>query len=495
MATSRLAPRPAAATSLFAPSAKYVVLFTFLLVGMVIFVTVMSPISFTTESGGTAAHDDDDDGMHIENAFRGEMKEAAGKLKKSTKDNNKSTNSNKNKIGDVPVPATASVQTSKNLPPQESAQEEEQIEEEDEFRAELKQEVEALNEHKAEKGAGTAPVTPSSPVVSATSSSSATNGGSQLITVGGYESDATVRFGWETPPVDASRRLNQCQVVKKDPFERCGPFLVGLGAMKCGSTSFLLYMMEHPQLKHNKFKRAGEQHYFSFHFKKPIQSYLDTMASFTEENYKGRVNIEKSPSYLITPGTARKMKKSLPDVNLVVLLRDPVDRAYSHFAFWDDKGVNKKDNLRFEQAITKDMNYMTNNCSALRTNNINEGWRWSDITSCYPTPTSFNHFGYVQRGVYVDQLMMWFSVYPREQIYIIKSEDMFANPELELQKATRWLGLTNYDWKLANLKAKNTSSNDKTERDPAMVKMLQDFYRPHNHRLSKLLGRDLTWGY
>ena len=239
------------------------------------------------------------------------------------------------------------------------------------------------------------------------------------------------------------------------------PNFIIIGAQKSGTTSLLQYLREHPEIgaTHKK-----EVHFFSWWYDKGLDWYR---AHFPFEGEKPLIG-EASPSYLLHPGVPARLHAVLPDVKLLVMLRNPVDRAYSHHQMNVRKGV---DPLPFEEAIAREP-------ERLRLNNGSDlGWRDSSFIS------------YLSRGLYADQLEGWLDYFPREHVKVIKSEAFFADPELGLREALAFLDLAPCPLERYDVYNPGTYADMR----PEIRERLTRYFAPHNQHLYELLGEDLGW--
>ena len=102
-------------------------------------------------------------------------------------------------------------------------------------------------------------------------------------------------------------------------------------------------------------------------------------------------------------------------------------------------------------------------------------------------------WSYIARGHYADQLEAYLQVYPREQLLVLRSEDLFSVPQSAVDQTTRFLGLE--DMRLHHKEVRNEGTYSKSD-DPLSAPLRQqltDYFRPHNTRLSELLGQDFVW--
>lgn len=195
-------------------------------------------------------------------------------------------------------------------------------------------------------------------------------------------------------------------------------FLV-IGAYKSGTTSLHNYLKQHPDIFIPDVK---EPNYFAFldaknptenpAYKKSIKTSKDYMQLFNEAGSKKAIG-EISPEYMSSSGSAaRAINSRLPDVKLIAILRNPVERAYSDYLMYFQKGFDKEPN--FMEALRKQGERM------------NRG-----------DPTGF----YISTGFYGKQLAPYYELFPRQQLKIVLFEDLVSTPYLLLQELFSFLGV------------------------------------------------------
>ncbi len=241
--------------------------------------------------------------------------------------------------------------------------------------------------------------------------------------------------------------------------ERRLPDFVIVGTQRGGTTSLYRYLSEHPDVTPAWRK---EVHFFDRYYGKGMEWYR---AHFPTRDEAGVVG-EASPYYLFHPAVPDRIRAVVPRAKFIALLRNPVDRAYSQYQMNLRKGF---ETLSFEDAIDQER----------------ERLNGSDD----PTSRAWRHFSYLTRGVYIEQLNRWLSVFPSEQLLVVKSEEFYQNPEQVLHQTLAYLGLR--PWSPAAFKAYHLAQY--AEMDAATRKRLVDFYAPYNQHLYALLGRDLGW--
>jgi len=182
---------------------------------------------------------------------------------------------------------------------------------------------------------------------------------------------------------------------------------------------------------------------------------------------------EASPYYLFHPHVPRRVYELLPRVKLIVLLRNPVDRACSHYFQQVSKG---REALSLIDALRTEDERVRADLERLRTDE---------------TFYSFNHrhYSYLARGVYIDQFEQWMKFFARDQMLILKSEDLDRDPAAVMRGVFTFLELP--PWSLSEYPRHHLSSYPPP--DAATRAYLLDYFRPHNERLYDFLGVNFGW--
>ncbi len=252
-------------------------------------------------------------------------------------------------------------------------------------------------------------------------------------------------------------------------------FLV-LSAGRCGSTSLFASLEEHPQVLPPAHK---EVHFFDRNYARGLEYYrrffpLGVRRRARTRRVNGPVlSGEATTYYLLHPAVAGRAHASIPDARIVAILRDPVDRAYSHYQLSVRYGV---EDLSFEEALEAEPTRIAGAEERLL----------ADATFEHPAH-SFN--AYVERGMYLDQLLRWEELFGRERLLFVRSEDSFADPVGVVGQVTGFLGLEPHPGPLPA--AKNVASYDTMK--PETRRRLREVYAEPNRRLEEHLGRDLQW--
>ncbi|MCU1449567.1 MAG: sulfotransferase, partial [Acidimicrobiales bacterium] len=165
---------------------------------------------------------------------------------------------------------------------------------------------------------------------------------------------------------------------------------------------------------------------------------------------------------------------TVPDAKLIVLLRDPVARAYSH---WQHTAARGLDPLPFDEALASEVERLAGEEERLASD---------------PNYRSDAHrlWSYASRGRYADQLERWLERYPRRQLLVLFSHDLYRDPSGTHSRALEFLGLP-----AAPLDAypRYTRRAGDTRMSEHARRRLATELVPHNRRLAALLGRDPGW--
>jgi hypothetical protein len=253
------------------------------------------------------------------------------------------------------------------------------------------------------------------------------------------------------------------------------PQFIIIGAQRCGTTSLYRNLTEHPCVA-AAFKK--EVHFFDHQFERGVLWYRAHFPATFYRWYASRrfaraiITGEASPYYLFDPRAPLRIKKMLPDVKLLAILRNPVDRAYSQYHMNRRKGF---ETLAFPAAIDA------------------EPQRLKEAETDAPaddfSTLERRHFSYVARGIYVDQLKAWHEHFDAEQLLILRSEDFQVDPGQTLDAVYRFLRLPPH----TIVDPEKSHVAEYEPMDAAVRSSLIDMFRPHNRRLEDYLGRRLNW--
>ena len=179
------------------------------------------------------------------------------------------------------------------------------------------------------------------------------------------------------------------------------------------------------------------------------------------------VSGEATQRYFANPDVPGRMRRVLPDVRLIVILRNPVERAYSEYRM---RLRNQRESRSFEDAINGEKKSLSGG----------EEISWDP-------DGSFRYYtSYLRKGHYADHLANWFGHYDRSRFLLLSTERIGADPQGTLDKSFEFLGLEPFE--AGGLKNSNVGTYEGM--NPDTRRMLVDHFRPHNERLYRLLEEE-----
>jgi hypothetical protein len=279
-------------------------------------------------------------------------------------------------------------------------------------------------------------------------------------------------------PVAARRQTGWYMRLMTAPRRALPDFLI-IGAQKSGTSSLYNHLLEHPLIAAPLRK---EVHYFDHnHFRgqKWYRAHFTlarTLEGTSRTGGNRRITGEASPSYLLHPLAAERTAGLLPGAKLIVLLRNPIARAYSHY---QHKVTAQREKLPFVEAL------------ALEEARI-QGEREKLLRNQRYDAKALFDYSYLTRGIYADQLRLWYDHFPREQMLVLRAEDFFADTPAAVHQVVGFLGLQQSDWAPQKLDASNVGSYHEPMASDVRAQ-LAEYYAPHNDRLYRLVGRDFGW--
>lgn len=215
--------------------------------------------------------------------------------------------------------------------------------------------------------------------------------------------------------------------------ERVVPDFLIIGAQKSGTT-FLMSALE--QSRNFLMPALKEIHYFDINFRKSELWYRGLLPRQVDMSGRARelgsrtITGEASPYYMYYPHAAGRAHSIVPNAKIIAILRDPVERAISHYYHskaWgfetlsiDEAFDAEESRLAPEkQRVASDPNY---------------------------TSRTMGNFSYVDRGHYVGQLKNWEQYFTRNRMLILDSRSLFTAPQATLQDVCRFLEIPNFEY-------------------------------------------------
>jgi len=245
------------------------------------------------------------------------------------------------------------------------------------------------------------------------------------------------------------------------------PDFLAIGAEKSGTSSLYLYLVQHPQILEPTQK---EIYYFTHYFDLTIDWYLAHFPPIPKKAVSFLTG-EATPHYLYNSNNAaQRIFDLFPDIKLIAILRNPIERAISDYHQSVRLG---RETRSLELAITSEIEIIGNFKNPLQADRT----YWS------------SQKGYLFRGLYIYFLEQWMALFPKEQFLILNSEYFFTNPGSQMKQVFDFLGLP--DHQLSEYIKYNSGHYEPI--DDLLRSKLIAFFEPHNQKLEKYLGRPFNW--
>ena len=283
--------------------------------------------------------------------------------------------------------------------------------------------------------------------------------------LGNFVSATRRRLGAATQSIRLRCRRLTSQV-------RADPGFLIIGAQKSGTSSLFDHLVHHPMVGRPFLKEIG---FFDCNFDKGIpwyRSHFPTRARMAA--LRQTLTGEATPYYFFHPLAPQRVGQTFPDVKLIVLLRNPVDRAHAHYQHERRKGF---ETLTFPEALQAEADRLDGEAKRLVRD---------------PGYVSLPHrrFSYFSRGIYVRQLRNWMEALPADNFLVLQSESLFQNPSAALREILAFLGLPVVQ---GIPDFRNVNKADYPALDPRIRQELSRLFEPYNKQLYSYLRKDLGW--
>ncbi len=230
------------------------------------------------------------------------------------------------------------------------------------------------------------------------------------------------------------------------------------GAQKAGTTALFDYLSEDPGVS---LSRVKEVHFFDDEAQDWAQpDYAAYHANFAP--FDGRPRGEATPIYLYWPRSLERIAAYNPDMRLIVLLRDPVERAWSHWKMEYARGVETKP---FDWCVREGRRRLFDA----------EPWG------------HHREFSYVERGYYDEQLTRLFELFPRRQVLVLQAQDLDRAPTAALARTRTFLGISSTAEPRPRRVHVGREMDYGSELTPETVGYLRGLYAADQARLAALL--------
>lgn len=255
---------------------------------------------------------------------------------------------------------------------------------------------------------------------------------------------------------------------------RALPSFLIIGSQKCGTTSLYDYLIEHPQLWAAHIK---EVHFFDGGLE-PTTNTFQKGESWYRANFPlrktmrpGDHTFEASPLYMFNPLVPQRISELIPNVKLIAVLRNPTERAISHY-FHEKR--HHREPLDIADAMHVEEKRLAPKLEA------------QDYKS-----ETFIHLSYKSRGLYLEQLERFLDYFPRKNLLVLESETFFQDPKSTLHRVCEFVDI-DPQFQFKNLQPRNIAPN-RVKVPPEVYSYLDNYFATHNQRLYDFLGEKYVW--
>jgi hypothetical protein len=254
------------------------------------------------------------------------------------------------------------------------------------------------------------------------------------------------------------------------PLRMLPGFLI-VGAQRCGTTSMYRALAAHPSVRKAVLHKGV--HYFDMNYDRGLGWYRAHFPLARGAHPQASQTFESSPYYLFHPLAAERIAADLPGVKLIVLVRDPVERAYSAYTHEFARGFETEP---FESAIDLEPDRLNGEAARI----VSEPGYLSH---------SHQHHAYRARGQYAEQLERLERLFDRANIHVVDSGDFFTKPEPVYDGVLDFLGLASDGYpQFERHNARPRSAIPETLRA-----RLDEHFVSFDEQLTDWLGRIPSW--
>lgn len=265
--------------------------------------------------------------------------------------------------------------------------------------------------------------------------------------------------------------------------DRPVPDYLIIGCKRGGTTSLFNYLVGHPGIL-NMYPQVRGAKSTDFFFKRRGHSERWYRSHFASEGYRRRlarslgyraISGEASPYYVWDPRVAAKVRAVAPEVKSILLLRDPVKRAWSHY---QERRENHVEPLTFEQAIDAEESRLDGELERMLAD-----------PEYYSAAHDF--YSYRSRGVYAPQIRNWLEHFPRERVLLLYAEDLYSNTTETFNRVCDFLDVPRAP--MQTTEGYNSMPGSKDAPPKKVIDELRRFYAPLQAEVEELVGRPAPW--
>lgn len=265
-----------------------------------------------------------------------------------------------------------------------------------------------------------------------------------------------------------------------------------IGAQKSGTTALFHYLCEHPDVV------SG--HKKEIHFFNRDQRYIERGMNYYHSQFplpfelgECGVTFDATPKYIYCPKCPKRIHTYNPHAKMILLLRNPVERAYSAWNMFRKFHYDQRSPLLpgWFSMNASDREGMRRLLTRKEYPSFEEAVRYEIDNSL--SEEAFLEPSFVRRGLYAKQIERYFKYFHREQIMIIDSRRLRKETNRTLEDIVAFVGLRPHDWSRNENERRRVAGEYKTPISQEAQAYLTEFYRPHNERLYELLSHNFGW--
>lgn len=253
--------------------------------------------------------------------------------------------------------------------------------------------------------------------------------------------------------------------------KRALPHAVIIGAQRCGTTSLFDFMIQHPQI-HAPTKK--EIHYFDIFYGKG-ESWYRAHFPLCKNLQQNDITAEASPYYLFHPYAPERLHALLPDTKIIVLLRNPVERALSQY-FLEVK--LEREPLSLRDALAAEEKRLAPEREKMAADPL----YYSRI---------HQWFSYCTRGKYIESLQKYDAYKKVNKLLVLQSEKFFRNPHSVMRSVFQFLNVDD-TFVCTDVHPRNVGTN-RTKIAEEDYCYLKEFFAPYNEKLYAYIGQQFDW--
>ena len=257
---------------------------------------------------------------------------------------------------------------------------------------------------------------------------------------------------------------NSDQIDISEQTLRLPDFLV-IGPQKSGTTALYQYLTDHP---HICSASVNEIFFFDFKYDFGIDWYKSHFPIIPEFDY---LTGEASATYFNSVKAMERIAEILPNVKLIFIIRDPIDRAISDYYMKVRDGLESRD---MKEAIISEIDF----------------FKRESVDFLEPGSKFFiKHKGYVRNGLYFYFLKMYMDVFDLQNTILINSGKLLNSPRETMKTVFEFLGVEDHKGHYPLINKGNYSKKV----DQSVFNDLSNFFKPHNQLLEDLIYTKLNW--